>query len=201
MRAAAVLLVFFLFAGCAAPPKPLPKYSERVVLLPNRDGRPSAVIVRRASGEHELASPYEAFELLGNKEELTAYTEEDVQQRYETLLEAQPPRALSLVLFFNTSTTELAARLKAVMDEVKEKVRAFPAGQVVVIGHTDRVGKLEANDALSLKRAAAVRDMLIRLGIAEEKIEEVGRGEREPLVHTGDGVAHESNRRVEIKLR
>jgi outer membrane protein OmpA-like peptidoglycan-associated protein len=43
--------------------------------------------------------------------------------------------------------------------------------------------------------------MLIQIGIPKDAIEVVGRGEREPLVRTADGVSEEKNRRVEIKLR
>jgi outer membrane protein OmpA-like peptidoglycan-associated protein len=70
-----------------------------------------------------------------------------------------------------------------------------------VIGHTDSVGTLEANDALSLRRAATVRALLVTQGVAESSIEVAGRGEREPLVPVGDEVAEPKNRRVEINLR
>lgn len=68
-----------------------------------------------------------------------------------------------------------------------------------MIGHTDRVGKLEANDALSLKRAEAVGEQL--KAPASRLMEFAGRGEREPLVPTADEVPEPANRRVEINLR
>jgi OOP family OmpA-OmpF porin len=77
----------------------------------------------------------------------------------------------------------------------------LPAGEAVVVGHTDRVGALEANDRLSLQRAALVRDMLVSAGIAPEAITVVGRGERAPAFMSADEVAEARNRRVEIKLR
>ena len=43
--------------------------------------------------------------------------------------------------------------------------------------------------------------MLIELGVAPGAIEISGRGEREPLVVTPDGVPEERNRRVEINFR
>jgi outer membrane protein OmpA-like peptidoglycan-associated protein len=117
------------------------------------------------------------------------------------VLGAQPARPFTYTLFFVTGSTELTAQSKASLTEVRGKIKGFPAAQVSVIGHTDRVGSVEANDALSLKRAAAIRDMLIQIGIPREAIEVVGRGERELVVQTADGVAEERNRRVEIKLR
>ena len=204
MKAFIAIAVALAVAGCAQPkpkPKPAPRYSERVILLPNRDGRPSAVIVKRATGEQELSSPYQGLELSGSREQPAQLSASDVQSRYGGVLEAQPARPFSYTLYFRTGTAELTAQSKAALGEVRQKIKGFPAAQVTVIGHTDRVGNPDSNDALSLKRAAAVRELLVHAGIPRDAIEVVGRGEREPLVQTADGKAEERNRRVEIKLR
>jgi outer membrane protein OmpA-like peptidoglycan-associated protein len=199
VRAAVILAIAFSIVGCAQPPKP--KYSERVILLPNKDGRTSAVVVKRASGEYELAAPYAGVELVAGREERKTYAEEDVQQRYGNMLDVQPARPFTYTLFFITAMTQLTPQSQASLQEVRQKIKSFPAAQVTVIGHTDRVGSDTENDVLSLKRAVFIRDMLVQIGIPKEAIEVVGRGEREPLVRTADGVAEEKNRRVEIKLR
>jgi outer membrane protein OmpA-like peptidoglycan-associated protein len=54
--------------------------------------------------------------------------------------------------------------------------------------------------ALSLRRANAVKEQLVREGIPVEQIVVVGRGETQPLVPTPDGVRESQNRRVEIVL-
>ena len=71
----------------------------------------------------------------------------------------------------------------------------------MVIGHTDTVGSTDANDKLSQKRAAAVREILVAAGVPAQKIETAGRGERELLVKSDDEVAEPKNRRVEISVR
>jgi outer membrane protein OmpA-like peptidoglycan-associated protein len=71
----------------------------------------------------------------------------------------------------------------------------------MVIGHTDRVGNAEGNDKLSLTRAEGLRDLLIESGVPADKLEAVGRGERDPLVPTADDVDEPKNRRVEINVR
>jgi outer membrane protein OmpA-like peptidoglycan-associated protein len=200
VRAAIVLLAAVSFFGCAQPPKG-PQYSERIVLLPNKDGRQSAVVITRESGEQQLAQPYESLETIGDKEERKAYAQEEVQERYGEILQAQPARPFTYTLYFNSATTELTPQSRGSLNEVTRKIRDFPAAQVTVIGHTDRQGSTELNDALSLKRAAAIRDLLLQIGIPREAIEIVGRGEREPIVQTADGIMEERNRRVEIKLR
>ena len=57
------------------------------------------------------------------------------------------------------------------------------------------------NDRLSLLRAERVRASLVAQGIAPERIQASGRGEREPIVQTADGVDEPRNRRVEINVR
>jgi outer membrane protein OmpA-like peptidoglycan-associated protein len=201
MKAALALLIAVSLFGCAEPPKKGSTYSERITLLPNKDGRKSAVVVKRATGEQEIATPYESVELVGGKEQRAAIPQAEVEQRYGEVLQAQPARPFTYTLYFTTATTELTAQSRQSLNEVRQKIKGFPAAQVSVIGHTDRVGSDESNDALSLKRAAAIRDLLVQIGIARQAIEIVGRGEREPVVQTADGVAEERNRRVEIKLR
>jgi outer membrane protein OmpA-like peptidoglycan-associated protein len=200
VRLAIVLLTALALSGCAEPPKG-PRYSERITLLPNKDGRQSAVIVTRKGSEQTIAKPYETLELVGKQEQRTSLAAEAVQERYGGILKAQPARPFTYTLFFNSGTTDLTPQSRSSVNEVTKKIKAFPAAQVTVIGHTDRQASDELNDALSLKRAAAIRDLLLQVGIPRQAIEIVGRGEREPLVPTADGVSEERNRRVEIKLR
>ena len=70
-----------------------------------------------------------------------------------------------------------------------------------IIGHTDRVGSVESNDTLSLQRAQAVRQLVIDRGFDPNRVEAVGRGEREPVVQTADEVEEPKNRRAEIVVR
>ena len=81
------------------------------------------------------------------------------------------------------------------------RAQARSGGEIVVTGHTDRQGSLEANDQLSLERAQAIRTLLIERGFKPELIDAVGRGEREPVVPTDDEVAEPRNRRAVIVVR
>jgi outer membrane protein OmpA-like peptidoglycan-associated protein len=198
MRSVLIVLISACLVSCAQPKQ---KYSERIILLPNKDGRKSALVVRRATGEFELAAPYQSVELINGQQQQKTYAEADVQQRYGEVLDVQPARPFTYTLYFVSAMTQLTLQSKESLNDVTQKIKSFPAAQVTVIGHTDRVGTDSENDVLSLKRANTVRDMLIQIGISKDAIEVVGRGEREPLVRTADGVSEEKNRRVEIKLR
>ncbi len=67
--------------------------------------------------------------------------------------------------------------------EVVEKMKAHPEVELVLItGHTDRIGTDEYNQALSERRAAAVKNYLASQGIAPERMRTQGKGEKEPVV-------------------
>jgi outer membrane protein OmpA-like peptidoglycan-associated protein len=90
---------------------------------------------------------------------------------------------------------------KLEIPKISAEIAGHPAPEVVVVGHTDRVGSLAYNDTLSLRRAERVRSGLAQMGIPPDQIRVAGRGEREPLVATEDEVAEPRNRRVEITVR
>ena len=70
-------------------------------------------------------------------------------------------------------------RLREVADNLK-KYKAIES--LHFVGHTDRYGKTDYNDALSLARANTVRDYLIEMGVKAGKVTTEGRGNREPVV-------------------
>ena len=69
------------------------------------------------------------------------------------------------------------------------------------VSDTDAVGAGQYNDKLSQQRAERVRAELVQRGLPEDNITVTGRGKRELLVPTADGVAEPENRRVEINVR
>jgi outer membrane protein OmpA-like peptidoglycan-associated protein len=109
---------------------------------------------------------------------------------------------VSFTLYFVFGRDELTPDSQQILAQVAAEIGRRPAAEVVVIGHTDRVGSVERNDALSIQRAERVRrDIVQQLGIAADRLQVAGRGEREPIVPTEDEVAEPRNRRVEITVR
>jgi outer membrane protein OmpA-like peptidoglycan-associated protein len=116
-------------------------------------------------------------------------------------LTAIPVSPKSFVLYFATGGNELTPESAEQLPEIGNLVSHLPAAEIIVFGHTDTVGSLETNDALSLRRAQTVRDRLITAGVPAERIVAVGPGKRDLLIATGDEVAEPRNRRVEVKIR
>jgi outer membrane protein OmpA-like peptidoglycan-associated protein len=75
------------------------------------------------------------------------------------------------------------------------------SARITATGHADTSGPENYNMALSLRRANAVKDALVREGVPATAIAVIGRGESQPLVPTADGVREPQNRRVEIVVQ
>lgn len=180
----------------------VPPVKERVILLPNQDGSPSAVVVKTATGETVLDTPYQTAGIsaggavTAGKEDAAA-----VRQRYAVTLASMPPPAAAFILYFETGSDVLVPESVPLLARIKDELAQRAAPEIIVVGHTDRVGAQDFNDALSIKRADAMKQVLTDAGIPLERITTAGRGEREPLVPTADGVDEPKNRRVEIRVR
>lgn len=70
-----------------------------------------------------------------------------------------------------------------------------------VVGHTDTSGSDEYNMTLSQNRAMSVASYMASQGVPSQRMRTEGRGEREPLVRTGDNVKEPRNRRVDIVIK
>jgi outer membrane protein OmpA-like peptidoglycan-associated protein len=188
-------LALTALAGCASR-------NDLYVLLPGKNGKIGALTVQSEGKKHTLDSPYAAARVknVGSVSGLTS-SEAEVKQDFGPALEAQPNRPVSFFLYFLADTDEFAPESKVLVGQIFAEIARRPAPEIAIIGHTDRVGGEQYNDALSLRRAERCRDELLKLGIPKIRITVAGRGEREPEVSTADEVAEPRNRRVEISVR
>lgn len=175
------------------------------LLLPAPDGKVGAIALT-ATGTAQTQVLNSAYAALDVQPSGTMRTRQEdvasVQAKYGALLQATPKRTESFVIYFNTnSSTQVTPASLAVIDTLKTVVAAWPAVEINVIGHTDTVGSQEVNDKLGLERARTAAALLQSSGLTNVQIEATSRGKRELLIPTGDNVANEQNRRVEISLR
>jgi len=180
----------------------MPVGDEMVVVLPHPDGTVGAVVVERGGERVVLDRAYASSRIEhGGAPRAQRLDEGAVRAEFGPLLAALPGRPKSFLLYFLEGRDEFTPESLVELERMLAELRQRGAPDVVVIGHTDRVGSLTFNDRLSLQRAERVRSELVKLGIDEARIQIAGRGEREPLVPTADEVSEPRNRRVEISVR
>jgi outer membrane protein OmpA-like peptidoglycan-associated protein len=191
-------LGLLLLAGCAKTAR-----SDLYVLQPGKDGQATgALTVESGTKQAVLDQPYASARVKESGQvESDTVTPQEVQQIFGAALAAQPARPVSFVLYFLENRDDLTAESKVTLTRVIDEIAHHPASEIVVIGHTDRVGTTARNDALSLRRAERVREELIKASVDATRIRVEGRGDREPLVPTGNQVAEPLNRRVEVNVR
>ena len=196
-QASAVAFVLLAFlSGCSTPP-------DKIILLPDPEGKVGAVIVHSATGQQTINKAYAGVDVTkGGAIEKTMDSQSTVETRYAELLAARPPRPMTFTVFFLfDSATDLAPESLATVKQLKAVLATWPAPQLVVVGHTDLAGSQEFDDSLSRRRAQTVAAFLVKQGIPAQQIETAARGKREPLVHTADGVPNRMNRRVVITVQ
>jgi len=120
--------------------------------------------------------------------------------------EAAPPppppvASTSFMVFFDWDRSNLSAQALNTIKQAANAYKTKGSARLTATGHTDKSGPEGYNMALSLRRANAVKDALVREGVPATAITVVGRGETQPLVPTADGVREPQNRRVEIVLQ
>ena len=180
-----------------------PPQLSKVVLLPDADGKAGAVIVKTPAGQQTVNTAYGSASvdqrggIRSSAEDVAKLT-----QQYGSTLAARPavPKSFTVGFEFGSAVDVAPADLP-VLEQLRAALAAFPAAEIMVIGHTDSVGTMESNDVLSLQRAETVRRFILQAGIQAASIEVAGRGERELAVPTADEVPEARNRRVEISLR
>jgi OOP family OmpA-OmpF porin len=87
-----------------------------------------------------------------------------------------------------------------VIQQASDYAKAGNATKIVVVGHTDTSGSAAYNVRLSERRAKAVADSLVGLGVPQTALAVDWKGESEPAVATGDGVKEPLNRRATIGI-
>ncbi len=114
---------------------------------------------------------------------------------------AAPDMARDLILEgvnFRSGSAELVTGSLLVLEGVARSMLAHPEAMIEIRGHTDATGSAEANRALSQQRALAVRDALIRFGVAPSRITAIGYGEDYPIAPNDTPEGRARNRRVEL---
>jgi len=103
---------------------------------------------------------------------------------------------------FATGSAVITKASYPILDAVVLIMNENPIYHLIINGHTDNVGKPESNQLLSERRAAAVRDYIVKKGISSDRILKVqGFGQTQPMVENTTAANKQLNRRVEFIVK
>ncbi len=182
-------------AATPVPPAPLAKKDRKAPppadkpALPRREPVAAKPVATKPAGRAEVPAT-------GNRREPAAPPEPVVFDR----LEAGKPVVLDQVLFEQSKYVLLPGSY-AELDKLVNTLKKYPAMHILVAGHTENVGDLRLNQALSENRALVVTNYLIRNGIAENRIETRGYGGTRPVAGNATETDRARNRRVEFTVK
>jgi outer membrane protein OmpA-like peptidoglycan-associated protein len=192
------LLAATVLGGCA------PR-ANLIVVLPEEDGHVGAVVVQDPQGGAAavLDQPYAAVGSSAGSRDVrpVSVDSNELNQVFGSALAARPIAPREFTLYYRSGTTDLTPESEITVGRVFDDIARRQAAEVVATGHTDTVGDLLDNDALSLERARSVAALLIARGLPPEDVVVAGRGERELRVRTPDATDEPRNRRVVVTVR
>jgi outer membrane protein OmpA-like peptidoglycan-associated protein len=178
---------------------------DQTSLARDETSRARAATVR-ANAEAEAArrSAETARSSAANTATLAARDADEYQRRIHALEAEQTERGLVLTLgdiLFATDSATLYSGTNARLDRLIEFLHDFPTRQLIIEGHTDNIGSSAYNQALSRKRADAVRSYLVEHGIESRLLIATGIGMQRPVASNATASGRQQNRRVEIIIQ
>ena len=190
-RFALLAAVLPLVCGCS---------QARIVLL--EGDAPSAITVSNDTGVVRLDQPGEAVRIENRKStpQTVQLSAADIKEEWGDALALHPPKPKVWRLYFDFDSAELKRDSWHELPALIAAIKARTAGEVTIIGYTDRSGPEAYNDGLGLRRAEMVRRQFVTAGIPVWMITVESYGPRDPFVASSRPF-EPLNRRAEITLR
>jgi outer membrane protein OmpA-like peptidoglycan-associated protein len=143
------------------------------------------------------------IELARREAELASQDADSLRRRLELMELRQTDRGVVVTLgdvLFAVGETQLQPAARSNLQDVVELLQSEPDKRIRIEGHTDASGPAAVNQRISLERAEAVRDTLVAMGIAADRINAIGMGEDFPIASNDDAEGRNRNRRVDVIL-
>lgn len=104
-------------------------------------------------------------------------------------------------LTFDSGSHKIRPEDYSLLTKVQQAIREFSGALIIVEGHTDSQGNDEFNQALSARRAIAVREyVLANMAISADRIRALGYGESRPIARNDTAAGRAQNRRIDVVL-
>lgn len=126
------------------------------------------------------------------------------QQELSDLKARETARGLELTLasdlLFNTASADLKPGAMLQLNRLADFMQSNPKARIIIEGYTDNRGSGPYNQLLSERRAQSVASALESQGVANDRIQAIGRGKDYPVASNDTSAGRQQNRRVDIVL-
>lgn len=103
-------------------------------------------------------------------------------------------------LTFDTNAATLRPESQEQLSNIAAILKSYPNVNVKIGGYTDNTGDPAANMSLSQKRAESVREQLVALGVASNRLEAEGYGSQHPVADNSTEEGRAKNRRIAMRI-
>ncbi|KPP98066.1 OmpA family protein [Marinobacter sp. HL-58] len=181
---------------------------EHAAYLANRHAQIAREQGRRAELQEQIDSAEERrkeleLQMSSSEAEQARREAEELRRQMEEMQAEQTDRGMVLTLgdvLFDLDRAELKSSGEETVTRLAEFMKEYEDRRVRVEGYTDSTGEASYNQGLSERRAEAVRDALVDMGISRDRVETKGFGEEYPVASNDDASGRQQNRRVEIVI-
>lgn len=102
--------------------------------------------------------------------------------------------------FFDFDKYVIKPEGKAKLDDLVAKTKGINLEVIIAVGHTDNIGTVAYNQALSERRANAVKEYLVSKGVEKNRVYTEGKGLKNPIASNSTAEGRAKNRRTEIEV-
>ena len=190
-----LIVIFGLLCGC--------KSTTTLILLPDDNGNVGAITVKSNADERVIDKAYDSVSTNASNNGLTeinALDKAQVNRDYAELIEAQPKRVKSFLLYFSSGSTTLVPESMKMIPQILVAIKDNAPTEISIIGHADTQGSDLLNNKLSMQRALAVERLLKEQMPTLNNVTVQSFGSKDLLIPTPPNVDELRNRRVEILI-
>ena len=135
----------------------------------------------------------------GRKLSLAEHSFNDSLARYLATKGSQAPRVFTFEnLTFETNSARITAQARPHVNDLIQIMQAYPNLEIRIEGNTDSTGDDAINDPLSGERAEAVKQALIKGGIAASRVTTRELGDTKPVASNQTPAGRQMNRRIDV---
>ncbi len=103
-------------------------------------------------------------------------------------------------LLFAQESDQLSNASRDNLRRLATSLEKYPNTRIMIVGHSDSEGGTERSLDMSERRAQAIANLLVEIGVNRARITALGRGDAEPIATNDTDAGRQWNRRVEIAI-